>query len=211
MLNMKIYTKKQAFTLAEIMIVLTIIGIILIGIISSLRSNNVEEELYIKSGVNTLNQIDFATRRLLAKSSRAYSMLALKDASGNEFSITADGADTKLNTLYKKYLVGMRKTSLSNTYKTTVLDDKAKTLSSKGIKVSTFPYGFTLKNGAYFALKLNKNCTTSETYIVHPVYTDKRTETNSCGLIFYDVNGEKKPNVLGIDQYIVSIGKIGLK
>jgi len=29
--------------------------------------------------------------------------------------------------------------------------------------------------------------------------------------VFYDVNGEQTPNVLGIDQYIISIGKLGIK
>ena len=48
-------------------------------------------------------------------------------------------------------------------------------------------------------------------YIYHPVKTAKRTQAKSCGLIFYDVNGVKAPNRLGLDQYIISIGSNGIR
>jgi len=210
-LNQQQKKAKAAFTVADLMLSMMIIGILTACITFSLKPGELKEEAYKKSGSNMYYQLDYATKRLLVKNSRNYSMLSLIDESGNEFSITADGANTKLLELYKKYLKTLRNTPVPAEYLNLIIDDQEKTQTAKAIKISDFTQGYILKNGSYFALKLNKNCTTEETYVYDPSRMTKRNVEKSCGLIFYDVNSDNSPNVLGIDQYTIPLGKIGLK
>lgn len=201
---------KKGFTLTESLIVIIIIGIVYVVIASVIKPSSIKKDVLVKGGANLLYQIDFATKQILLKNSNNYTMTRLKEKSGAEFDITSSGADAKLSTLYRKNLVGFRKKTVSSTYKSLAITTESGAQVSN-YKVSTFTQGFFLKNKAYFALKLNGNCTTTENYIYNPQSPDKRTATKSCGLIFFDVNGESDPNKAGIDMYIISIGKNGVK
>lgn len=201
--------KKVAFTLAETTIAIVILGIIAGTLLHTLKPNNMKRDFWDKSAKNMVLQIDYATKQILARNSLNYSLLDTLDTSNATFSITSEGADTKLIALYKKYLIGLRKYSIPSSYKSSSLIDENNT--SSGYKISDFAQGFKLKNGTYMALKLNGNCTTSETKIYNPATIEIRTANNSCGLIFFDINTEKEPNTLGIDQFIVALGKFGLK
>ena len=127
------------------------------------------------------------------------------------FSITDSGADAKLLELYKTTLRATRSSNTNATYLDSVLKDKDGATVNAGLKVSSFSQGLTLRNGTYFAFKLNGNCTTNETYIYSPATPNNRSAKNSCGLIFFDVNGQDFPNLVGIDQYIIAIGRNGIK
>ncbi|MBQ8848237.1 MAG: type II secretion system protein [Candidatus Gastranaerophilales bacterium] len=201
---------KKAFTLAETLIVMLILGFFAVVLIKTMKFGDITQDALIKGGLDMYNQIEVATKKLLMGNSFNYDMRRLKDTSGAEFAITASGADAKLIAVYKKYMKPSRGKTLSSTYKNATLKN-ASNASVSGVSVSTFTQGYYLKNGTYFAIKLNGNCTTSETYIYSPQLKDKRDATNSCGLIFYDLNGESYPNILGVDQYILSIGKLGIK
>ena len=137
-------------------------------------------------------------------------MLSLFSPDKTPFQITDEGAEERLAELYRKYLVAQRKKQIPSSYLNLQLTD---TIGSKinNLRISDFKSGFSLRNDGYFALKLNGNCETDETYIYSPIEPDKINSSNSCGLIFYDVNGPHQPNVLGIDQYIVSIHKSSVK
>ena len=200
----------KAFTLAESLIVMMIVGIIYVAMLNILRPGDISKDVLQKSGAKMMYQLDFASKQILAKNSVNYNFYNLKTASGTQFSITADKADEKLMDLFKKYLKGLRNVNVSATYLGTTLRNESNGTITN-VTPSTFKYGFFTNNNAYIAIKLNKNCTTTETYIYSPVLKSNRSVTNSCGLIFFDVNGDKEPNTLGIDQYIVSIGKSGVK
>lgn len=200
---------KKSYTLAEVMIVMFILGIISTFMITSLKKSDYLNKTYKKAGLSTLLQINFATKQLLAKYSYSYQMTGLKTTAGAKFSIVDSGADANLSALYKKIL-GSRTYSAPSTYTGADLVNEAGSKVST-YKVSTFTQGFQTKHGTYFALKLNGNCTTSESYIYDPSVIDTRTAAKSCGLIFYDVNAHDGPNVVGVDQYIISIGKMGIK
>ena len=77
-------------------------------------------------------------------------------------------------------------------------------------EVSSFT-GFVTKNDSYFAVKLNNGCGTDETTLYNPMMPSKRTQGNSCGLIFFDVNADIEPNLLGVDQYLVSLTLNGVR
>ena len=187
-----------------------IVGIIFVAMLNILRPGDINKEVLQKSGAKMMYQLDFASKQILAKNSVNYNFYNLKTVSGTRFSITADGADEKLMDLFKKYLKGLRNASVSSSYlNKTLINESNATISN--VKPSSFKYGFSVNNGAYIALKLNKNCTTTETYVYSPVQRSNRSASKSCGLIFFDVNGDKDPNTLGIDQYIVPIGRNGVK
>ena len=106
-------------------------------------------------------------------------------------------------------MAGRGQISIPAAYQESSLIDE-QTVDS-GYDVSSFEHAFKMKNGAYLGIMLNGNCSTKETKIYNPILPDKRTMENSCGLAFFDINTEEAPNTLGVDQFIVSIGKFGIK
>ena len=210
---------KKAFTMAETLIAMVMLGILGACALSAMHPLDIKESALIKSGANTLLQINFATTQILAKNSVNYQMTKLITPGGVQFSINDDGADAKLIQLYKKTLMVSRNSNVPASYTTSELQSGhgskivTETVDEVDInlKVSDFTQGTVVKNGAYMALKLHSNCTTDETYIFDPSVPEKRGTTKSCGLIFFDVNAQEPPNILGIDQYIVAIGKSGIR
>ena len=175
----------------------------------TLRPNNIKTETLQKAGNSLYSEIDYASKQILANNTTNYNFTTLVSEAGTGYSISDSGADAKLIASFKKFLMGKRG-SISASYSgSSLYNDSGSAVGS--LKVSSFTQGFLLKNNAYFALKLNGNCTTSESTIYNPSMPNNRNVTNSCGLIFFDVNGEEGPNKVGIDQYIVSLGKLGIK
>jgi len=207
---MKTKNNKTAFTLVESMIVMVIMGVVAAAFFSAVRPTEIKQDAYIKSAGHLELQINIATKQIIAKRTPAGNLTRIRGVDNNYFSITDNGAGAKLISLYRNYLVGLRNVSVSDTYKNIELQDNTGA-KINNVKISSFESGFILKNHAYFTLKLNQSCDSNETYVYDPAIITKRTASKSCGLIFYDVNGEKEPNVLGVDQYILSIGKIGIK
>jgi hypothetical protein len=105
-------------------------------------------------------------------------------------------------------LVGRRNSSWDSSYSSRELTDGA--ISITGLTPSDYT-GFTLKNETYFGINLTGDCTSQIDYIYDPSTPEKRTKTRVCATLFFDMNGKDSPNILGIDQYIVAIGKFGVK
>ena len=202
---------KHAFTAAETLIVIVIIGIVSSCVLVALKPGDVKKDMLKKSGNNMLLQIDFATRQVLAKNSMNYKMTKLVTNAGVQFSINDSKADEKLIALYKRALIPSRNKTIPATYTAIELKNEANAKIGGGLKISSVTQGFRVKNGAYFAIKLNGNCTTNETYIYDPSAPEKRTAKKSCGLIFFDTNAEDSPNIVGVDEFIVPIGNSGLR
>ena len=70
--------KKQAFTLAETLIAIVMLGILGACALSTLRPANIKKDALLKAGSSTLLQISFATKQILAKYSVNYQMTKLK-------------------------------------------------------------------------------------------------------------------------------------
>ena len=200
---------KRAFTVAETTIVMVIIGAIAVTLLYSMKPNNVERDLLDKNAKKMLFQIEYATKQILAKNTDNFTFTKLFLFDGTNFSITDYGADANLLSLYRKYLVGLRNYNPDNAYLSTFLRDEAG--NNLGYELSKFEHYFKMKNGAHIAIRLHEACDVDETKIYHPQYPDKREQSNSCGLIFFDINAKDSPNILGIDQFIVALGKYGIK
>lgn len=201
--------KLKAFTLIETIVAIVILGILGSCLISTMRPHKAHADTLKKAGSYMCYQLDIATKQLLAKNSTNYSMLSLFTFNKSKFSITDDDAEMKLSDLYKKYLVAARQKQIPAKYLNIQLHSETKEYDKLYIK--SLNEGFLIRNETYFAFRLNGNCETKEDIIYSPMEPDKRTAENSCGVIFYDVNFDNPPNTLGIDQYIVAIGKTGIK
>ena len=197
---------KKAFTLVEQIVVLILVGVIASAITTVVKPTEISNEAVKKAGKSLFVQVEFATTQMVAKNTKNNTLTRMIDASG-EFSIASSSSIDRLIALYKKNLMGLRNIELDSTYASLNLTDGPNTLS---LKASDFK-GFTLKNGAYFGIKLNDNCSTEITYIYDPSTPDLRSKKNTCGIIFFDVNSETKPNQLGYDQYIIGLGKRGIR
>ncbi len=208
------YIKKEAFSLMETVLVIIVLGCIATAMLLVLKPNNIKTEAILKNASNMIGQINFATTNILAKYSKSFSMTDLIALDGTSFSITDDKAEEKLIALYKKSLIALRSTNIPSDYLSSELSagsGKVAINETTNLKISDFSQYFVIRNGTFFALKLNKSCLITETYIYDPMTPNRNSVDNSCGLIFFDVNVEQPPNVLGVDQYIISIGKRGIK
>ena len=70
---------------------------------------------------------------------------------------------------------------------------------------------FYAADGTLFGIRTYNSCTSTENIANPPNDRETSSVTNICGSIFFDVNGFKKPNKLGSDQYIIPIDKRGIK
>lgn len=199
--------KQKAYTLAEQLIVVVIIGFIATIMTSTFKPNNYKIEVLQRAAKAQYIQIDFATKNLLAKHSKNYNFFALFDESG-VFSAADSSSTNRIVQLYRKVLVGMKNSSWDSSYSLKELTDG--TTAITGLTPSDYS-GFILKNNVYFGINLNGNCNTQVDYIYDPSTPEKKTKTRTCGTIFFDMNGKESPNLLGIDQYIVAFGKFGVK
>ena len=155
--------KSSAFTLAEQMVVLVVIGFVATALLSAMRPGDIKKDSLIKTGRSTSLQIEFATKNILAKYSRNYTLERMKESTG-EFSIASSGSKDRMVALYRKVLAGKRNSTPSSTYTGSSLTNGSSALS---LKVNSFS-GFTIKNGTYFGIKLHGNCTTSMNYLYDP-------------------------------------------
>ncbi len=199
----------KAFTVVEMITTVIILGIIAVILIVNMRPNQIKKETLIKAGKASYIQVDYATAQLIAKNTKNYTLARVVGDSG-EFSIASSSNTAALINVYKKRLRGLRSKTLGNVYKNADLKNEAGSVVESGLSVSDFT-GFTTKDAGYFGVRLHGNCTTSEAYLYNPVRPTLRTQSNSCGQIFFDVNGEQEPNTLGIDQYLVSLTLNGVR
>lgn len=199
----------KAFTLAESLIVIIIVGILYTAILNIFKSDDLNRQVLQKAGSNSYMQLDNAFKIIIMKNTTNNNLITATALDGTKFSIVDDDAESKLSALLKRYTKALRNVSVNATYLDTKLKDAAGTTID--IKPSAFSGGFILNNKNYVAIKLNNACNVTESNLYQPMATNTRTQKNCCGTLFIDVNGDSDPNVLGIDQYIVPIGKFGLK
>ena len=202
--------KSRGFTLTEAILVIILIGIIAAITIPQLLVNNPTKKGWDTMADKTVGYLMQASTEILIYDAGLddFSRLSLD---GNVFSIEDTDATPKMAKLYEKYLANVKsKINPSNEYFSNPLKDYDDNVLAASLKdaYSDFFYG---NDGVIMGFRFYGGCTNTEENANPPTYRKKYAVTNVCGSIFFDINGYKKPNKLGSDQYIIPIGKRGIK
>ena len=174
---------KKAFTLAEVLIVLTILGIIAAISMTTLRPAEFKLKGLQVAAKKVLYDIDTATTEILI------------NETGSETTATLTStqcAHATLAGLYKKYVSATRKA-------TTTSDCSANDTTS-----------FFLKSGACIRIEAAAS-TAKQMWFPGESTTEATNSTSDCAVIFYDTNGSDGPNIMGADRFIIPLDKTGIK
>ncbi|MBQ8848236.1 MAG: type II secretion system protein [Candidatus Gastranaerophilales bacterium] len=182
----------KAFTMAEAILVMTILGIIATIMITNLKPSEFRDKGLQVLAKKILMQIDTATQQIMVNNTQNGKLTTVYAPGTTTQAAFVSTSDTDLLTLYKKYLVTTRKECST---------DANCTCNGKGTKVKVH-----LKDGGCMVI----NTGTSSTSTIFPGESTAVSKAGSQGTIFIDVNSTEEPNVLGKDQFIVPLNEDGI-
>jgi len=184
--------KLKGFTMAEAILVMTILGIIATIMISTLKPAEYKEKALQIMAKKVLSELDVATTQVLMNDTVNGVFNEFIDPdSGDVFGHTGDlmeveNVSQQLTNLYKQYL--------------TTLRAKTKTKYFHGAEP------IILKDGASVSFSLYEaDCST-----IFPGETNVITAYCPVGWIRYDVNDNEPPNVYGKDRFLLPLGLHGI-
>ena len=183
---MKKKNSKNGFTLAEVLIALTVIGVIAAITVPALIQKTQKQEYVsaLKKAYSTLSQ---AAQMIIAENGRAK-----EDENGETWMIDTDS----IYNMFKKYLHNSKDCSSSGGCFEQIGNKGYQNLNGEG---STNPWN--KSNSNYKAL------ITADGAQVLFAYKSKKCESEDdgsngvCGRISVDINGAKKPNIIGRDVF----------
>ena len=195
----------KAFTMAEAILVMTILGIIATIMITTLKPAEFKEKALKTLYKKVLSEIDTATTQILINNSREGDMNQLfLDSSSGYFSFGSDW--NKTQQLFKKYLSTTRQP-----YDSSIQMGSFSTSVQGSPTANSQTPPFHLKDGALVFLG------TGEKYQVSPSASGTIT-VDGCemsksllGLITVDINGEEEPNTPYKDQFNFPISSKGIE
>ena len=184
---------KRAFTMAEAILVMTILGIIAAVMITTLKPAEFKEKSLRVLAKKVLSEIDTATTQILVNDAKLGTMTSLAEADGVQFEFK--GNATKVLNLYKKYLTTIRTTVPTTSF--CVTGDAA--------RAATTVY---FKDGA--CMGIYATAVTAAAPTIFPGETATTNTTATQGLLLFDTNGEEDPNIVGKDRFILPISDNGI-
>ncbi len=205
-----------AFTMAEAVLVMTILGIIATIMITTLKPAEFKDKGLRVLADKVLGEIDTATTQILLNDSRDGTMENLIAVDGTNFGAgnTIGGNNipaksTKLAGLYKKYLSATRK-ECNN--KNCVCYAFSEDLINE-YTADHFNF-FYLKDGACMGVVTrNDYIDTSYKYLFPGEDADEIGNQKVKGVsiqIVFDINGDNEPNTWGKDKFIIPVSKYGI-
>ena len=217
---------RQAFTLAEVLITLTIIGIIaamtIPSLITSIDLDRKQAEAVIKKTFTTFND---ATKQIVMLETTSHTMGDVGCADSN-----------CIRDLYGKYVaypqtcnsdaqsncLGDAPVASSTNPSTSALglpvfaaegdEESGENEGNSGIATPDFTSKSlaVLADGTLVGFRYDNNCNLITRAIIE--YDGATSDIEkSCVAITVDTNGAKKPNAIGKDRYQFAIGKLGVK
>lgn len=183
---------KKAFTMAEAILVMTILGIIATIMISTLKPAEFKEKGLSVMARKVLSEIDTATTQILLNNSSNGTMETLYEAgTSNIFNIAANANESaKLGNLYKVYLTAIRRET-ANT------------------PCANYNNAFFLKDGACVGIITGVAADNVNTWFPGEISQTSMKPTH--GQLFFDTNGTDEPNVLGKDQFLLPLNAAGIQ
>ena len=180
---------KKAFTMAEAILVMTILGIIATIMITSLKPAQFKDKGFSIMANKVLSEIDTAVTQILVNDSKYGKLTNLMDED-IMFSFSESDKADNLENLFKKYLTTTRK-EVDDTY-----------------CAQDTTFYFALKDGACMGVKMG------EVDAAPTIFPGEDTTTSvvaQYGTIRFDINGVEEPNVAGKDQFLLPIGAEGIE
>ena len=209
---MRIDTKKlNAFTMAEALIVLVMLGIIAAITIPQMKTENFNEKGMITLAEKVVGNLSDSMTKILLDNSVYDDFLRIKYKEGTYFSIEDTDAPTYFGNLLQQKMVKMEKSvdTSDKYFANNLINYKREATSVK--LADDYKNLFYAADGTLFGIRTYNSCASTENIANPPNDRGTSAVTNICGSIFFDVNGFKKPNKLGSDQYIIPIDKRGIK
>ena len=195
--------KLKAYTLTEAIVTIIVLGIVATIIIGVIKPVDASKEAMMTLAKKTQQNITEAISQMYINDSDFDNILQLKDATG-QFNITDENAIDRFVPIIKKYVqdngTAIDQTKEADYFTSEIIKpDKTKT----GVVLNaSYSHFYFMSNGVLLGFKLNGNCTTAEPLQILPDKEVTVNVENTCGAFFVDVNGYKKPNKLGSDQFI---------
>ena len=188
---------KKAFTMAEAILVMTILGIIATIMITTLKPAEFKDKGLSVLAKKVLSEIDNATTQILVNNTKLGTMATLvADGGGTEF--TFKGNANAVMNFYKKYLTTIRTSVANNSFCKT-----GGTYNATGVNAVY------LKDGACMGIYATANASAPTLFPGEGTTTINANATQ--GVIFFDTNGEDEPNTLGKDRFILPIAEEGIR
>ena len=184
---------KKAFTMAEAILVMTILGIIATIMITTLKPAEYKDKGLAIMARKVLSEIDTATTQILINNSAAGNTSTLYEpGTSTVFSLATSSQDDKIGKLYKRYLTATRQAC-----------------NDANCPCNSYSNKFYLKDGACMGITTGVPAANVNTWF--PGETNFTSMKPTHGMIFFDTNGEDEPNVMGKDQFILPIASEGVQ
>ncbi len=183
--------KHKAFTMAEALLVMTILGIIATVMVTVIKPAQFKEKGYKVLAKSVYSSLDNAITQILNdrapfnKLNKIYKL----NSSTEVFNMSEEGKGSELVALLKEYM-------------TTARGDIPAVCRDAGYDDTLL-----LKNGACIAV-ISGEIESADTWI--PGEENKADMSPTYGLIFVDTNGDEEPNVLGTDQFVIPLDINGI-
>lgn len=179
----------KAFTLAEVLITLLIIGVVASIVVPNLLNDTKDAELNTALK-KVYGELSLATKQIIFDNGGTFVDIL-------EYDTDREG----LRNAYTPHLNFIKSCTLARTegcwHPLSVDGGTWKQLNGASTDSSTVGTGLLLNNGALINfVALSKNCSDSSAYYLKPIV---------CGRIIIDVNGFKAPNITGKDIFYFNI------
>ncbi len=210
---------KKAFTLAEILICMAIIGALAIVMMKSISNQNYDEKEYALKAHKAMRLIDEASAQIIQSEVEQVPAGAFMiNTTGTwEYvicsaanSCTNKATSQKLIDLYKKYI---KFESTTSNFKTNYTGYSSAPTSIYGAKIPV---------DLYIGMQVSSSVGACPSVVYVPAAEQPANETfvasslvdtssKKCwGKLYIDTNGKKGPNTLGKDVYIFGMGEFGI-
>ena len=195
------FSSKKAFTMAEAILVMTILGIIATIMITTIKPAEFKKQGFRTLAKKVLSGIDTATTQIIINDTKLGTFDSLITSSGGSTEFKTDASATL--EYYKKYLTTIRTEVPDTSFCRTAG-------SGSAITGATAVY---LKDGACIGIVAdgtNYNNTTGYQTIFPGETAPAVTQNITQGLILFDINGDEEPNTIGEDGFILPVGNGGI-
>ena len=198
--------KKNAFTMAEVILVMVILGIIAVIMITTNKEKMPTYRGFLIQAKKVVSEIDAATSSILTAQTYSgdFNVLISLNNPDEHFNTNVAGNSENLAALYRKYLNATRREcgAWNSTAKNRCPCNKDNTQAGVPSSASSFY----LKDGTCVAV-----ATGAQTFrSIIPGEEKESNVTSKNGMIFIDVNGANEPNAFARDQFLVPLGEFGI-